>query len=385
MRVRRIPSTENPHPMNRSRTLATVLATALAVALAAVVAPAHAADPGTSWGVQPSTPSGPDGRSDLSYQVAPGTVISDWIAVTNHSAGPATFRVYAADATTAYDTASFTLVGADEASKDLGAWTSIDGKNAACAPADAACIAAVGTTVTLDPGARADIPFAITVPADATPGDHSAGIVASFVSQAATEGGTGVSLEQRVGTRVYLRVDGPLTPQLTVSGAVAGYNGGLNPFSGTATVGFDVTNTGNTRVSAVPTVRLNGPFGIALATVALDQIQNVVPGRTGHVTAELAGIPPLVLLFADVTIDPAPGAGVAAGDPLPDLVRVSVMAWAMPWMLLGAAVLIAAGIAIGVWWRRRSRALLAEDIAAYADEVREETLRAAARESEPAR
>lgn len=371
--------------MNRRRLLATALTAALvsapaALAGTAAVAPAYAADPGISWGVQPSTPSGPDGRADLSYQVGPGTIISDWIAVTNHSTGPATFRVYAADATTDYDTASFTLVGADEASKDLGAWTSIDGKNAACAPADAACIAAVGTTVTLDPGARADIPFAITVPADATPGDHSAGIVASFVSQAATGGGTGVSLEQRVGTRVYLRVDGPLTPQLTVSGAVAGYSGGLNPFSGTATVGFDVTNTGNTRVSAVPTVRLNGPFGIALATVPLDRIQNVVPGRTGHVTAELAGIPPLVLLFADVTVDPAPAGGVAAGDPLPAVSTVSVMAWALPWMLLAAALVIAALIAVAVWWRRRSRALLAEEIAAYADEVREEALRAAARE-----
>lgn len=366
--------------MNRRRTLASLLLVALLSVGSALAAPASAEEGAMSWSVQPSTPSGPDGRSDLSYQVGPGAVISDWIAVTNHSAAPATFRVYAADATTDYDTASFTLINADQASSDVGAWTSIDGKNAACAPGDAACIAAVGTTVTLDPGARADIPFTLAVPADATPGDHAAGIVASSVSEAADGGGTAVTLEQRVGTRVYLRVDGPLTPRLTVSGAVAGFDAGLNPFSGSATVGFDVTNTGNTRVSAVPTVHLAGPFGIPLTTVALDEIQNVVPGRTGHVVATLDGIPPLMVLFADVTVAPAVASGVAAGDPLPAAARASVTAWALPWMLLLAAVMLAALVALALWWRRRARAALADEIAAYAEDVRREALRAAGRE-----
>jgi hypothetical protein len=362
--------------MKRRTSIAAALAAAL---LAGVFAagPASAADGEVSWGVQPSSPAGPDGRSDLSYQVAPGSVVSDWVALTNYSAAPMTFRVYAADATTDYDTASFTLLTADRASTDLGAWTSIDGAHASCTADDGACIAALGREVTLEPGARADIPFTIAVPHDATPGDHSAGIVASYVSAAAAEGAPGVTLEQRVGTRIHLRVDGPLTPGLTLSGAVAGYDGGGNPVAGTGLVGFDLSNTGNTRVSAQPAVVLTGPFGIPLGTVALAPVRDIVPGGTAHVTAELPGVPPLLLLLADVTATPVPADGVAAGDPLPAVAAASVVAWAVPWMLLLALVLVAAVVVLIVWLRRRARARLADDIAAYADEVRAEALREA--------
>ncbi|MBT9607920.1 hypothetical protein [Microbacterium sp.] len=365
--------------MTRRLPLALGLVAALLLAGSAG-APAHAADDDVTWSVQPSTPAGPDGRAALSFQVSAGTVITDWVAVTNYSAAPATFRVYAADARTDYDTAAFTLINADAASTDLGAWTAVAGSNAVCAPEDVACIAAIGTTVTLDPGARADVPVTITVPADATPGDHSAGIVASLVSTASAPGGAGVSLEQRVGTRVYVRVGGALAPALSMRGLVAGYTA-ANPFSGTASLDVDLANTGNTRVSAAPTATLTGPFGIPLATVPLSGVDDIVPGGVAHVSAELPDVPPLVLLFADVRISPTAATGALPGDPLPAVVTGSVIAWAVPWLVLLALFVLAALVALAIWWRRRARARLADDIAAYADIVRAEERDAAARAS----
>jgi hypothetical protein len=354
-----------------------LVAAMLAAAIGALAAsPASAADGDISWGIQPSTPSGPDGRTEFSYQVAPGTVITDWVGV-NDSAVPATFRVYAADATTDYDTASFTLIGSDQGSPDLGGWTSIDGGPAACADtndaAEAACAAGLGVTVTLDPGTTRNIPFTITVPQDATPGDHSAGIVASYSTDAGS-GGTTVRQENRVGTRIYLRVDGPLTPGLGVSGAVAGYDGTWNPVgAGSGFAGFDLTNTGNTRLTAQPTIHFTGPFGIDFGSVPLAPVKNIVPGGTAHITGVLPGVAPLFLLFADVTVTPVAGDGLAATDPLPAAATGSAIAWAIPWMLLGILVVIAGAIVLIVFLRRRSRERLAEDLEAYADQIREET------------
>lgn len=362
-----------------ARATLVVLAGALFGPLAIPVTAMAADDDGAlTWGVQPSTPEGPDGRSAFDFQVAPGTQISDWAAVTNDSTVAATFRVYAADATTDYDTAAFTLIGADQASSDVGAWTSIDSTAAVCPDtndqAEAECARGLGERVTLQPGERANLPFTITVPADATPGDHAAGIVASYEQRTTDATGSAVQVEQRVGTRIYLRIDGPLAASVGISGVVAGYDGSPNPVApGTARVGFDVTNTGNVRLSGTPQVHLSGPFGIDLGSVTLDPVANLMPGGTGHVTATLPDVPALVFLRATVTVSPLPGDG-ATGQADLGLTPVtgSAVAWAMPWTAIGLLVALVAIVVLVVWWRRRSRSLLAAELAAYTEQVRAE-------------
>ncbi|MDR2253983.1 MAG: hypothetical protein LBD97_09060 [Bifidobacteriaceae bacterium] len=328
-----------------------------------------------TWGVAPSTPDGPDGRTAFDYQVAPGTTISDWIAVTNYSEVTAEFRVYAADAATDYDTAQFTLIGAEQASTDLGAWTAVDSGLAECADtndeAEEACARELGVRVTLAPGEARNIPFVITVPADATPGDHSAGVVASFAETPADQEGTLVMVEQRVGARVYLRVAGPLSAAVGVSGVTASYDGSWNPLGrGSATVSFDVTNTGNVRLSGAPSVELTGPFGISLGSVVVEPVANLLPGGTGHVTATLPRVPALFLLSASVTVVPEPGNGEIGGEPLAlAAVSGSATTWAIPWAALGALAAVGALATFVVWRRRRSQRLLAAELAAYTEEL----------------
>jgi hypothetical protein len=397
------PGLENLTMIVRRTLTGGVLAAGVLAVLYGTVAPAqaelvHAAilpaadEREVTWSVQPAGPEGPDGRTELTYDVAPGTTVSDRVSVSNYSDRSASFRVYGSDATTDYDTGAFTLVGADQASTDLGSWTSVDSGSAVCPDtnddAEASCAADLGVVVKLKPGARADIPFTITVPHDATPGDHAAGIVASFRSGAADGDGSAVQVEQRVGTRIYLRVDGETRPALDVTGVVAGFDGVANPFgAGTATVGLDLTNTGNTRISGEPAVRITGPFGVDLGSADVDPVENLVPGGTAHVVAEVAGVPPVLLLFADVVVTPAaaehPGKG--DDDTLPAPVTASAQAWAVPWPLAGAVLVLAGAIWAFVAWRRRSRRLLGEELAAYTERVRAETLAEAGTDAETER
>ncbi|WP_146134385.1 hypothetical protein [Glaciihabitans tibetensis] len=362
------------------RAVGAAVALALALTAPALLGAAHAqaADGDVTWSVQPATESAADGRSALEYSVDPGSVIADHVAVTNFSAAAVTFHVYAADATTDFETASFTLVGEDTPSTDLGGWTSVGGGPATCADTgdgttDPACAAALGVTLTVEPGTAAIIPVNISVPANATPGDHSAGIVAAYTTPSADGGAIAVS--QRVGTRIYLRVAGDTAPALQVAGAVASYTGGWNPFAGgTASIGFDVQNTGNTRVSAAPVATLTGPFGISLGTATATTVENLLPGARGHVVVDVSDIPPLFLLIADIAVTPQAAAGVAGSDVLPVAAESSATTWAVPWSLLGLLVLLAAVVVGAIWWRRTSRARLAIALDDYAHRVREETL-----------
>jgi hypothetical protein len=139
-------------------------------------------------------------------------------------------------------------------------------------------------------------------------------------------------------------------------------------------VDFDVTNTGNTRISTQPEVRLTGPFGIDLGSVTLDPVTDLVPGGVAHVSVELPGVPPLLLLDAEVTLHPVAGVGAAASGPVLEPVTASARAWAVPWTALGLLVVLVAGTWGLLRWRRRSRRMFAEDLAEYVDQVRAEAL-----------
>ncbi|MDR1293924.1 MAG: DUF916 domain-containing protein [Bifidobacteriaceae bacterium] len=346
-------------------------------------APASSADGDPSddrevtWSVRPATEAGPDGRHVFDYQVGPGDTITDWMAVTNYSERPATFQVYATDATTDYDTAAFTLIGADQGPSDLGAWTAVDATTSACAddPALGAadCASPVGFEVALDPGETRQFPFTTAIPRDAAPGDHAAGLVASFQSEGVNNQGATVKMAQRVGARLYVRVDGPLTPAITMSGAVISYLGTWNPFGrGAARIGFDVTDIGNTRLSAEARIRLTGPFGIHLGDATLEPVNNLMPGGTAHVTADLPGIAPLFLLFGRFEVTPVGADGMVSTDELPGVLTADASVLAIPWTALALIALVVGGGIGTIALRRRFRRRWAEDMQALEDELRHE-------------
>ncbi|HEY2792197.1 MAG TPA: DUF916 domain-containing protein, partial [Micromonosporaceae bacterium] len=118
--------------------------------------PAKPAAGSITWAVQPSSATGKDPRTTFTYnELKPGTVVHDYVGVTNYSKMPVTFQLYATDAfeTT---TGSLDLLAAATKPTDIGTWITL-----------------LHNTIKLQPSERANIPFSMVIPANATPGDHT--------------------------------------------------------------------------------------------------------------------------------------------------------------------------------------------------------------------
>ena len=359
--------------MNRTLVaLAAVLT--LGLALAPVVS-ASAADapPSISWSVQPASETGRDGRLAFAYGVNPGTEIDDYVVVSNLGSAAQTFSVYGTDALTQFDTGSFGLLPAATKPKDAGSW-----------------ITTKTDQITVEPSQSATIPFRILVPSDATPGDHTAGVIAS-VSTAAPGKKNGIGIDQRVAARVYIRVAGQPVSKVSATGAVVGFSPSWNPFGGgDATVDYDVRNGGNVREDVAQSVTLNGPFGIQLAQLKVAPVVNILPGQATHIHQRVSGIAALVLLFADVKLTPSAPTDLVDksqlrdqnGNPLPKLVEpkftaatASALTAAISWTLLLIVIAIIALIFLVVRYVRTTRDRMFDAIDAATEQARLDAIR----------
>jgi archaellum component FlaG (FlaF/FlaG flagellin family) len=298
---------------------------------AAVPASAATTDGGVAWTVQTADNDNGVGRGNFTYDAQPGAVISDAMVVVNTGTIALPLTVYAADAFTTPSGEIDVLVDGT-VSKDSGTWVAVD-------PA----------SLELAPGQSAEVTFTISVPADARPGDHSAGIVTSLVSEDPSQS---LSVDRRLGTRINVRVAGELTPAADVSGVTASYTPSWNPFaSGTLTVSYALDNSGNTRLTGTETFTAGGVFGLFGSASPTTQLAEVIPGSVIEVRREL---PVLAMgwLSGAVTITPqGVGLGAAAVDPI--IVEYSIPA--VPWSLLVMLVLVAGLVVLGVVIVRRRR------------------------------
>ncbi|OLT24954.1 DUF916 domain-containing protein, partial [Actinomadura sp. CNU-125] len=295
-------------------------------------AAAAPAPEGVTWAVRPAGPKGPNGRDYFVYSVSPGQTVTDKVSVTNLSDDTRTFSVYATDAFNTAD-GSFALLTAAQKPTGVGTWIDFAKKS-----------------YKVPPGKTADIPFTLTVPHDATPGDHGGGIVASVARREATTGGRTVNVDRRVAARVYLRAAGPLRPGLQISALRTGY-ASESLGAGRMDVTYTVRNTGNVRVTALAKVSAQGPFGVALGEPAERRVPELLPGGSYTFRERLGDVAPAGRLTASVLLsatDPRSGGPVAAR---PIVRRASL--WHVPWTA-GVAVVLAAAAAVVLVRRRRA-------------------------------
>jgi hypothetical protein len=238
--------------------------------------------------------------------------------------------VYASDAFTTPD-GGFDLLAANQPPADVGAWVRFEVEQ-----------------VTVPARSSADVPFRLTVPEKATPGDHVGGVVASLRTSAEDDNGAALVVDNRVGVRIYLRVSGDLVPQVVIRNLRASYDGSLNPISGgTPTATYTVANTGNVRIAGTARIRATGPFGVAPRTADAPEITELLPGDELSFTIELDSAQPTGRSYFTVTIDPV---AVGAGDvDIPDATATDAT-WAIPWMHIALVLLVAGAI-----WSRRHR------------------------------
>ncbi|MFD6094020.1 WxL protein peptidoglycan domain-containing protein [Oerskovia sp. NPDC060338] len=310
---------------------------ALLLALAGGISVAHAdaKDPGeVRFSVTTATSDGPDKRRIFDFVAEPGEQIQDQVAVSNHGAGPVTFTMVANDGLFT-PMGKFDIRTSDQEPQDSGGWFEVQ------------------PTVDVPAGETVVVPFTITVPENATPGDHPAGIVATITS-ASTAAGPGVGVESRVGVRVNLRVPGEVTPSLALTDVRATYEPSWNPFSpGSVRVAYGVTNDGNLRVGADQQAHVTGPFGIGDTTIdrGTEDVEELIPGTSRSTAFAVAGIWPVGPVTTEITVTPVPvGTGGAVDVPVEaplEPVTVTVTTWAIPWvqiLLLAAAAVLVIGL-----------------------------------------
>ncbi|MEU7870094.1 DUF916 domain-containing protein [Dactylosporangium sp. NPDC049140] len=345
-----------------SRAISAVLG--LLFAAAAILLPGHPAGaeptPGSiTWAVQPSGANGPDSRKEFSYlDIKPGTVVHDYVAVTNFSAMPVTFQIYATDALNG-NNGVLQLQPAAEKPRDIGSWVTMQ-----------------KTSVTLKPNERAIEPFTLTVPATATPGDHTGGILGSIGVEESSANGP-VKVDRRLGVPMYLRVAGPLNPGIAVDSVSASYHGTANPVGGGSTdVTVTVHNTGNVRLNVNPEIAVNGLYWLKVASASQSTLPNLLPGSTVQFTVHVAGVFPLGPMTVKVRAVPSQitALGLPKAPSEPQTVEAEAFLWATPWTLLLVILLLAGGFFAVRWLRRRRTGRQQRVVADAVAKARQETV-----------
>ncbi|MFD7444411.1 WxL protein peptidoglycan domain-containing protein [Streptomyces sp. NPDC059909] len=327
-------------PRPRTTTAARSLARAAVVALLAVLAflgtgagPVAAADGDAPWAISTASNDFGSDRPNYSYTVNAGGHVTDALEVVNHGTTPLHLAVYAADAFT-NEAGRLDLVAKDAKSPRVGAWVRMDRPD-----------------VTVGPGRSVKVPFTLTVPHDAAPGDYMGGIVTSPTD--------GTDAGRRLGIRIRLRVGGALEPKLSVQDLHVRYSGTTNPVGkGDATVTYTIRNTGNAILMARQTVSLSGPFGLLGARAGhVDDSPALLPGDTWKVTVPVHGVTPALRSTGTVTLVPLLTDASGSVAPLAGA-KTTTHAWTVSWTLLLCLVVLCALVAAGPvsWSRRRRRA-----------------------------
>ncbi|MHC0433408.1 WxL protein peptidoglycan domain-containing protein [Streptomyces sp. O3] len=290
----------SPRPSRRfGPALLAVLALALGLLLAGQPPRAHAADNGR-WSVFPAgsdrTAGGAAQKPYFRMKADPGTTIKDKVTVSNLAKEPVTFLVYGTDAYNTPRDGGFAVREKTERQRSVGLWTRLE-----------------RTEVTIPGGGKATIPFTVTIPRKATPGDHPGAIVALDKRVAQAEG-TGVGIRQAVGARVYLRVNGERSPGLDVKDVRFDYAVPLVPGLGkSATVSYTLVNSGNTLLKPHVDLKAKGLFGRTSFQSAADRLPaELMPGQRVRVTEKWGAPPPVDWGRLEVTASDGDGELVAS-------------------------------------------------------------------------
>ncbi|MGK2947747.1 MAG: WxL protein peptidoglycan domain-containing protein [Acidimicrobiales bacterium] len=333
-------------PIERRHTSVVLRAIAAALLLAISVAPTAGAAPSQEgqeeapvnapaapFAVQPSGPDGPGGRDYFVYTLEPGETFGDTVAVSNLGDRPINFVIYSADAFTVRDEGGFTAARDGEPSTDVGSWIDLGAE-----------------TYTVEPGTRIDVPFSITVPEDAEPGDHAGAILATdsdlgSIDPESTD--PNLTVRQRVGARVYVRVGGPVTPALRIDRLDVEHStpSFAVPFfanDGDAIVRWEVSNTGNIRLTPSAVVEVKGLFGRTIKRLPAAELPELLPGSNYVGATTITGLPVLERITVELTITSTETEVVGTSS-----------YWAVPWRFVLLVLVLVAGVVAWRMIRRR--------------------------------
>jgi dihydroorotate dehydrogenase (fumarate) len=276
----------------------------------------------------------PDGRTRFSYTADPGQQVADHYLVRNAGTVTQSFTVLATDAFND-DDGSFGLLETSAEATDAGAWVHFEN-------------GANRLQFDLAPGESRLVPFTVDIPAQAGPGDHAGGILASVVTP-----GDQVNVDRRLGTRMYLRVSGDIQAALTISSVDSQYVGDWwNPLSGGVRVLYTIQNTGNVALASNVSLGVRTWFSAPASAKQGDGIPELLPGFTRTFETEIPGVASWGYLNPWLTLNPfVEGDDANKKMPVSATSRDTVLI-APPWPLVIVLALVVLYLLFSKWRRR---------------------------------
>jgi len=306
--------------------------------------PAGPASSSFGFGVKPYNAPGAPVRAGFSFSLSPGQSIRDAVVLSNPGPQPKSFYLYGADAYTEPIGGGYALTRRADRVTDAGGWISLP----------VAQYTVPATTAAI-------VPVTINVPADATPGDHSAGIVAeAVIPSTSVQQGHGLVVVQRVASRVYIRVAGALHPGLSITNFSVKAS---RPALGTdhALVVFTLANNGNVRVQL-------DKVSVKVTGLVFTLARSAISRPAANQPAQATGFPDQILPGGKIVfsrafnhllpVGPLSVSARADGEEAQGGAAVhgssSVGFIALPWLPIGLVIL---AVVLAVVWRgvRRRR------------------------------
>ena len=257
-----------------------------------------------------------------SFSLEPGTSIDDAVEIFNLSYEPLRFDLYGAELLMV-DGGGFAPADRDESSRGSGDW-----------------IIPRETTVDVDGRSRLRVPFTVSVPEDALPGDHPGTIV---VEPHTPEGEAGIALRTRLAQRVLITVPGEIEVGAALGPLAATREGGQVHF------GLPVANTGNVTFTTSGTVEVTARGDRHSLGLGPDGLY-AVPGGEARLGAVWEDPPLIGRARAHAVLE------VQVGDrePVPYTTeRITV--WLVPWAALLVVVAIVLLTALVAYLSRERR------------------------------
>lgn len=292
----------------------------------------------TNYGIRPA-----EVADQFRIELAPGAASAQTAIVSNRSDKTITFKVYPADALTT-DQGGFALRGRDEAQTGIGRWTTL--------PFD---------TITLEAGTQKQVPFRLTVPAAATPGDYAGGIILEAPprqgtpSEVAEQTAVQLNVVERVGVRLYLKVSGTVRAGLSTGELESTDDNGVIAIS------LPITNTGNVILTPKATAVARGRVG-GTTELTFGQVESLLPGQTTTLRATWPDPPNLVWAQVEAAVQYEGGTARAQADVrrVPWVAAVTVTVTSLLLLGLSAWAIRTVRTARQVLRRQHSGAAIAE-------------------------
>ena len=273
-----------------------------------------------------------DGRSRFTWSIRHGGTTYDYAIAYNLSATPLTLKVLAVDGVT--DSSGTLTPAADHAPKlGVGRW-----------------IQPLAPYVSIPAHRSVIIPFRISVPQNATPGDHGGAFVLATIPSQTTSGGkTTVHQEARIGMPAYVRVLGPLHTTIAITSLTGAYHANNSrPGFGDLTVKYSLVNTGNVRVSVDQKFVAKGLLGLPTLTQTPATIGQILPGSRVSGLIVFRNVPGVIrLTLTDTATPSALDPGSPIGTPVSRSTTIIALSWAGALALTAGVGIIAAAVIFG--------------------------------------